>query len=306
MAENIGFIGLGIMGRPMALNLIKAGHRLWVYARRADSMQPLADAGAQACSTPAEVAAQADVVFTMVADTPDVEQVMLGDDGILGGATPGTVVVDMSTISPSATRRIAARLADAGADMLDAPVSGGERGAIDGTLSIMVGGKEETFQRVQPLFEVLGKNIVHVGDHGAGQVAKCCNQVVVAQTIAAVAEGLLLATAAGVDPARVRQALMGGFAGSRILEVHGQRMLDHDYNPGFKAKLHQKDMRIAMESAYEMGIPLNGAAVAAQYMNALVGAGKGELDSSAIATILEDACGIRINVGHGADLSSEF
>jgi 2-hydroxy-3-oxopropionate reductase len=295
MAETIGFIGLGIMGKPMALNLIKGGRRLCVHARRAESMAPLVEAGASALDSPAAVAEQADIIFTMVSDTPDVEQVILGERGILSKGRRGSVVVDMSTISPTATRRMANQLAGAGIEMLDAPVSGGERGAIDGTLSIMVGGKEETFQRVLPLFQLVGKNIVYIGDNGAGQVTKLCNQIVIAQTVAAVAEGFILATAAGVDPTRVRQALLGGFAGSKVLEVHGQRMLDHDFKPGFKAKLHQKDMRIAMETAHEIGIPLPGAAVATQYVNALVGSGRGELDSAALATILEQASGIVIN-----------
>jgi 2-hydroxy-3-oxopropionate reductase len=295
MAETIGFIGLGIMGKPMALNLIKGGRRLCVHARRAESMAPLVEAGASALDSPAAVAEQADIIFTMVSDTPDVEQVILGERGILSKGRRGSVVVDMSTISPTATRRMANQLAGAGIEMLDAPVSGGERGAIDGTLSIMVGGKEETFQRVLPLFQLMGKNIVYIGDNGAGQVTKLCNQIVIAQTVAAVAEGFILATAAGVDPTRVRQALLGGFAGSKVLEVHGQRLLDHDFKPGFKAKLHQKDMRIAMETAHEIGIPLPGAAVATQYVNALVGSGRGELDSAALATILEQASGIVIN-----------
>jgi 2-hydroxy-3-oxopropionate reductase len=295
MAETIGFIGLGIMGKPMALNLIKGGQRLCVHARRAESMAPLVEAGASALDSPAAVAEQADIIFTMVSDTPDVEQVILGERGILSKGRRGSVVVDMSTISPTATRRMANQLAGAGIEMLDAPVSGGERGAIDGTLSIMVGGKEETFQRVLPLFQLMGKNIVYIGDNGAGQVTKLCNQIVIAQTVAAVAEGFILATAAGVDPTRVRQALLGGFAGSKVLEVHGQRLLDHDFKPGFKAKLHQKDMRIAMETAHEIGIPLPGAAVATQYVNALVGSGRGELDSAALATILEQASGIVIN-----------
>lgn len=282
MSGSIGFIGLGIMGLPMAMNLVSAGHRLVVHARRAESMAPLVQAGANACESPAAVAWQCDVVFTMVSDTPDVEQVMLGERGVIEGIQPGGIAVDMSTISPSATRDIAARLAERGADMLDAPVSGGDIGAINGTLSIMVGGSESAFERVLPLFEVLGRNIVHVGRSGAGQVCKACNQIVVAQTIAAVGEALLLAEASGVDGAKVRESLLGGFAGSRILEVHGQRMLDDNYAPGFKSRLHQKDMRIVQEAAQELGIALPGAAQVAQYLNALVGQGLGELDSAAV------------------------
>lgn len=299
MAENIGFIGLGIMGRPMALNLLKGGHRLWVYARRPESMEPLVQAGATPCRTPAEVAEQTGFIFTMVSDTPDVEEVILGENGVLAGARPGAVVVDMSTISPTATVRIAHRLAEAQVHMLDAPVSGGERGAIDGTLSIMVGGKPEVFERVRPLFELLGKNIVHIGDHGAGQITKMCNQLVIAQTVAAVAEAFILATAAGVDPARVRQALLGGFANSRVLEVHGQRMLERNFTPGFKARLHQKDMRIALETAQQLGIAAPGTALATQYINALVGAGHGELDSSAMAMIIERLA--NVTIGAAAD-----
>ena len=282
MTETIGFVGLGIMGRPMALNLVRAGHTLAVHARRAESMAPLAEAGAATCDTPADVARRATIIFTMVADTPDVEEVILGDGGIIEGVRPGSVVVDMSTISPSATRAMAERLREAGAQMLDAPVSGGDIGARDGTLSIMVGGEPGAFERVRPLFEILGGNVVHIGGNGAGQVCKACNQVVVAQTITGIGEALLLAEASGVDGARVREALLGGFAGSRILEVHGRRMLDDDYAPGFKASLHQKDMRIVLETAHELGLALPGAAQVAQYLNTLVGAGDGELDSAAV------------------------
>ena len=287
---NIAFIGLGIMGRPMALNLLRAGHRLFVHARRAESMAPLIEAGAVGCSNPAQAARQAEVVFTMVSDTPDVEQVILGtgaDDGVLAGAAAGTLVVDMSTISPSATRNLAARISEQGAEMLDAPVSGGEAGAVAGTLSIMVGGSAAAFARVRPLFEVLGKNIVHVGANGAGQVAKGCNQVVIAQTLLGVGEAFMLAKASGVDPAKVREALLGGFANSRVLEVHGQRLLEGNYVPGFKARLHQKDMRIVLETAQALGIGLPGTAQFAQFLNALVGQGMGELDSSAVFGLQE-------------------
>jgi len=282
MTEAIGFIGLGIMGRPMALNLIKAGHRLAVHARREASMEPLQQAGAEPCSSPAEVARRASILFTMVSDTPDVEQVIVGDNGVIDGVHAGAIVVDMSTISPSATRAMAERLHEAGAEMLDAPVSGGDVGAIAGTLSIMVGGPRAAFERVRPLFEALGKNVVHVGGHGAGQVCKACNQVVIAQTIAGVGEAILLASASGVDAGKVREALLGGFANSRVLEVHGRRMLEDNYAPGFKAALHQKDMRIVLEAAHELGIALPGAAHVAQLINALVGQGLGELDSAAV------------------------
>jgi len=287
MAERVGFIGLGIMGRPMALNVLRAGWDLAVHARRPESMEPLAAAGAATCASPAEVARHADILFTMVADTADVEQVILGPEGVIEGASPGAVLVDMSTISPAVTRTIAARLRERGLAMLDAPVSGGEAGAIAGTLSIMVGGAAEVFDRVRPLFAALGRNIVHVGGSGAGQVCKSCNQIVVGATIVGVAEAILLARASGVDPARVREALLGGFAASRILEVHGQRMIDGNFAPGFKARLHQKDMRIVGESALELGLALPSAATIAQYLNALVGQGLGEEDSAAIYKVLE-------------------
>ena len=287
---DIAFIGLGIMGRPMALNLLRAGHRLFVHARRAESMAPLIEAGAVGCSNPAQAARQAEVVFTMVSDTPDVEQVILGtgaDDGVLAGVAAGTLVVDMSTISPSATRNLAARISEQGAEMLDAPVSGGEAGAVAGTLSIMVGGSMAAFARARPLFEVLGKNIVHVGANGAGQVTKGCNQVVIAQTLLGVGEAFMLAKASGVDPAKVREALLGGFANSKVLEVHGQRLLEGNYVPGFKARLHQKDMRIVLAAAQELGVDLPGTAQFAQFLNALVGQGMGELDSSAVFRLQE-------------------
>jgi len=304
MPEQIGFIGLGIMGRPMALNLLRAGHALSVHARRAESMAPLVAAGASACASPAEVARRATLIFTMVADTPDVEAVILGtgathgaipsgndsgtgvsattEQAVIAGLQPGTLVVDTSTIAPAATRTIGAQLRAAGADLLDAPVSGGETGAIDGTLSIMAGGSDAAFARALPLLQVLGANIVHIGGPGAGQVCKACNQIVVAATMAGIGEALLLATASEVDGAKVRAALLGGFAGSRILEVHGQRMLDGAYQPGFKASLHQKDMRIVLETAHALGLALPGAAQVAQYLNALVGQDQGELDSAAI------------------------
>ncbi|HQS83270.1 MAG TPA: NAD(P)-dependent oxidoreductase, partial [Thiobacillus sp.] len=224
---NIAFIGMGIMGRPMAVNLRKAGHTVFVHGRRPETMAQPVEAGCAGCATIAEAAAQADIIIVMVSDTPDVEQVLFGDHGVAAGAKPGSVVVDMSTISPTATRGFAEKLQARGIDMLDAPVSGGEVGAINATLSIMVGGKPEVFARVMPVFEALGKNIVWVGSNGAGQVAKASNQIVVAVTIEGVAEALTFARKNGVDPARVRDALMGGFAGSRILEVHGKRMLDN-------------------------------------------------------------------------------
>ncbi|HBE92964.1 MAG TPA: 2-hydroxy-3-oxopropionate reductase [Gammaproteobacteria bacterium] len=293
--EMIGFIGLGIMGCPMALNLRRAGYPMRVWARRTEMMYPLIDAGAALCESPADVAAGANIVITNVSDTPDVEQVVLGANGVIETAAAGSVVVDMSTILPSATRAIADVLAERSIDMLDAPVSGGEKGAIDGTLSVMVGGKAEVYERVLPVFEVLGSNIVHIGDHGAGQVTKACNQTVIAQTIAAVGEALILAKAADVNPAKVREALLGGFAGSRVLDNHGARMIAHDFKPGFKSCLHQKDMRIVLETAHELGIALPGAALASQLINALVGNGGGEEDSCAILRLQEQLANVDIS-----------
>lgn len=283
----LGFVGLGIMGGPMARRLQQAGHQVCVFGRRSETMQPLVSHGCNAAGTPREVAERSEVIFTMVSDTPDVEAVILGDFGLIEGAQNGSIIVDMSSIAPLATQRLAKKLAERSVDMLDAPVSGGEIGAIEGTLSIMVGGKAAVFERVKPLFEIMGKNIVHVGEHGAGQTAKLCNQIVVAMTIAAISEAFLLADKAGVDAARVRQALMGGFAGSRIMEVHGQRMLDNNFKPGFKADLHRKDLKNAMETARELGLALPGTAMVAQLMNALVGAGDGGLDSAAMLKVLE-------------------
>lgn len=292
MSMNIGLIGPGIMGRPMALNLLKSGYKLWAYARRAEALQALAAAGATACATPAEVAAQADIIFIIVSDTPDVEAVIFGEQGLIHKARGGSVIVDMSTISPTATKVFAERLAAKGIAMLDAPVSGGETGAINGTLSIMVGGKADVFERVQPLFACMGKNIVHIGDHGAGQVAKSCNQIVVSVTIEAVAEALTFARKNGVDAAKVREALLGGSANNRILEVHGQRMLDNNFKPGFKVGLHQKDMRIVMETAHQLGVALPAAALVTQHLNALKGAGDAELDSSAVVKVIARMSGV--------------
>ncbi len=289
---NVAFIGLGIMGRPMALNLLRAGHALWVHGRRPETMAPLAEAGATACASPAEAARHAEVSIVMVSDTPDVEQVIFGDFGIVHGARAGSAVVDMSTISPGAARAFAAELRQGGVEMLDAPVSGGEAGAIAATLSIMAGGRPEVFERVRPLFEAMGRNIVLVGGNGAGQVAKACNQVVIAATLQGVAEALTLARRSGVDAARVREALMGGFAGSRILEVHGKRMIERDFRPGFKSRLHQKDLNIVMQAARELGLALPGAALSMQYMNALVGSGDGEFDSAALVKIVERMSGL--------------
>ncbi|MBW7860028.1 MAG: 2-hydroxy-3-oxopropionate reductase [Rhodocyclaceae bacterium] len=287
----VGFIGLGLMGRPMALNLLKAGNVLHVWSRRRESMEPLLAAGAQACANAAELAGNVEVVISMVADAPDVERVALGPDGVADGARPGLIFVDMSTIAPAAAQSISARLAERGVTMLDAPVSGGEVGAIDGTLTIMVGGDEVDFRRVLPLFEAMGKTVSLIGGSGAGQVAKACNQILTGVGVAAVAEALNFAQRAGVDPVRVREALMGGFAYSRILENHGKRMLDRNFRPGFKAWMHQKDMRIVMEEAHRLGLALPSAAATAQMFNAMVGSGLGEEDSVAMLKLLERMSG---------------
>ena len=287
MTDKLGFIGLGIMGLPMSLNLRRAGFEVAVYNRSPARAAPLKDAGAKLCATPQEVAENADVIFICVSDTPDVEGVLFGEGGVIHGAKAGSVVVDMSTISPEATRGFAEKLAAKGIGMIDSPVSGGESGAIAGTLSIMAGGKPEVFARVKPYFEKMGKNIVLVGDSGAGQVAKACNQIVIAVAIEGVAEALLLAEKSGVDGAKVREALMGGFAGSKVLEIHGNRMLSNDFKPGFKAKLHRKDMGIVMETAKKAGLALPAATIATLHMDAVLKNGDGELDSSAIFKVLK-------------------
>lgn len=286
--QKIGFIGLGIMGKPMAHNLMKEGHELSVYARRPETLNSLIEAGAKTYSSPKELAAHVDVIITMVGATTDVEEVLFGKNGIVHTAKPGTIVIDMSTISASATQRFADLLAKKHIEMLDAPVSGGETGAITGSLSIMVGGKAEVLEKVRPLFAIMGKQVVHIGSNGAGQVAKACNQIIIAETILAVSEALRLAKSSGVDPAKVREALLGGFAGSRVLEIHGKRMLDEDYKPGFKASLHRKDMHLALEQAQQVGIDLPAANYAAQCLDRLVMKGHSELDSSAMHELAED------------------
>lgn len=287
----VGFIGLGLMGRPMALNLIKAGHRVHVWSRRRESMQPLLEAGAGDCENAAAVARRAAVTISMVADAPDVEQVALGPDGVADGAGAGHIHIDMSTIAPAAAQSIAARLAERGIVALDAPVSGGEPGAIAGTLTIMVGGDAEAFERVRPLFAAMGKSITRIGDAGAGQVAKACNQILTGVGVASVAEALNFASKSGVDGARVREALLGGFAYSRILENHGQRMLERSFRPGFKAWMHQKDMRIVMDEAHRLGLALPTAAATMQLFNAMAGSGMGEDDSVAMLALLERMSG---------------
>jgi 2-hydroxy-3-oxopropionate reductase len=282
----VGYIGLGIMGRPCVINLLKAGFDVTVWARRQDAAAALIDAGAHWAPSVAELAAQVDVLVTNVSDTVDVEQILLAEDGVASTARAGLVCVDMSTISPIGARDIAAKLAARGVAFLDCPVSGGEVGAINGTLTIMVGGDAAALDKVRPVLAAMGKTITHIGDSGAGQVAKACNQIAVGVGIAAVAEVMKLAQACGVDPAPVRQALLGGFAGSKVLDVHGQRMIDDNYAPGFKAKLHQKDMGIVLDTARELGIRLPEAERVAGLISQLVAGGEGELDSSAIARLI--------------------
>lgn len=286
--ERVGFIGLGTMGKPMARNLIRAGYPLTVHNRSRGAVEELAKEGAQTATSPKEVAASSDIIITVLPDSPDVEVVVTGEQGIFEGARPGMLVIDMSTISPVVARRLAGDAQTRGVDMLDAPVSGGEVGAINGNLSIMVGGKKEAFDRALPLFQAMGKNIVHIGEAGAGQVTKAANQIVVALTIEAVSEALVLAAQAGVDPAKVRQALLGGFAQSRILDVHGQRILDRNFKPGFRTNLHFKDLGIALATGKEYKVPLPATAHAHQMMNALLASGKGDLDHSVLFTLIEE------------------
>ncbi|WAC75059.1 2-hydroxy-3-oxopropionate reductase [Roseateles sp. SL47] len=286
MSTNIGFIGLGIMGAPMALRLAQGGHRLFVHTR-SNVPADLVAAGATVLTSAAEVARQADVIFTMVPDTPDVELVLFGAGGVAEGLSKGKTVVDMSSISPMATKDFAARIEALGAAWLDAPVSGGEVGAKAGTLSIMVGGKPETFERIQPLFALMGKNITLVGGAGAGQTTKVANQIIVALNIAAVSEALVFASKAGADPAKVREALMGGFASSRILEVHGERMIKRTFNPGFRIGLHQKDLNLALQSAKALSLSLPNTANTAQLMQACAAQGWDQLDHSALVKAVE-------------------
>jgi 2-hydroxy-3-oxopropionate reductase len=282
----LGWIGLGIMGAPMAGHLRAAGHELFVNTR-SSVPQALLDAGAVACKTPGDVARQADVIFTMVPDTPDVATVLFGEHGVASALTQGKTVVDMSSIAPIETQAFAKKVEATGADWLDAPVSGGEVGAKAASLTIMVGGKDEVFARVQPLLALMGKNITHVGPAGAGQVTKVANQIIVALNIAAVGEALVFASKAGADPARVRQALMGGFASSRVLEVHGERMIKRTFNPGFRIKLHQKDLNLALQGARALGVALPNTATTAQLMQACAANGGADSDHSALVQALE-------------------
>jgi 2-hydroxy-3-oxopropionate reductase len=280
----VGFIGLGVMGRPMALHLHKAGHELAVWARRPDSV---GDLPARVCATPAELGRCCEVVFTVITSSADVEGVALGEHGLIEGMAPGSVLVDCSTIAPEAARKIAAQLAGKGIHMLDAPVSGGAQGAIDATLAIMAGGDSAVLERVRPLLDSLGKRIVHVGPNGAGQVAKACNQMIMVAAIQAAAEAMRLAAAAGVDCAKVRQALSGGSAASRVLDVMGERMVRRDFSAGIEARLHHKDFGLVMEAARQSGVPVPLAAVVGQQLNALMAQGWGRDDTASLLRVLE-------------------
>ena len=282
----LGFIGLGIMGAPMAGHLVAAGHQVFINTR-SKIPEELANSAAIPCSSPAEVANKADIIITMVPDTPDVEKVLFGESGIASGLSKGKIVVDMSSISPIATKEFAKQINALGCEYLDAPVSGGQLGAKGATLTIMVGGSEETFAKVKPVFELMGKNITLVGGNGAGQITKVANQIIVALNIEAVAEALVFASKAGADPAKVREALMGGFASSKILEVHGERMIKRTFDPGFRIELHQKDLNLALNSARALGVSLPNTATAQELFNSCSAHGGKAWDHSAMVKALE-------------------
>lgn len=294
MLEPVGFIGLGVMGRPMALNLVKAGFSLVVHSRSRPSVERLVEAGAADATSPADVARRSDVIITMLPDTPDVRLVLAGPSGVFEGLRPSSVVIDMSTISPLATRELAAEVSAMGAALLDAPVSGGEIGAINGTLSIMVGGDAVALERVRPVLNAMGspERVVHIGPTGAGQICKACNQIAIGGALATVSEAFALARKAGVDPAKVRQALLGGFAASRVLEVHGERILQRNYVPGFRTRLYHKDMGLALETARAHDVPMPVSSAVQQLVNAMMAAGQADQDYSALATVLFDLAGL--------------
>lgn len=292
--ERIGFIGVGIMGKPMVQNLMKAGYPLIVHDLNRGPVDELVEQGATAATSSKEVAENSDVVITMLPDSPDVDQAVFGSGGVQEGIQSGSLFVDMSSIAPGTSQKIYESLKTKGVESLDAPVSGGEVGAIAGTLSIMVGGPDEAFKRASPLFEIMGKNIVHIGDPGAGQVTKACNQIVVGLTIQAVAEALTLARKCNVDPAKVRDALLGGFAQSKILELHGKRILDRNFEPGFRIVLHRKDLGVALQTGRELSLPLFLTSQVAELMNSLIAQGKGNLDHSALALLVEQYGNVEI------------
>ena len=293
---NIGFIGLGIMGTPMAGHLVSNGHTLYTYSQT-PIPSSLIEAGANVCANSADVASKADVIIVMVPDTPHVEDVLFGETGVAKGLSAGKIVVDMSSISPVATKDFASRINALGCEYLDAPVSGGEVGAKAGSLTIMVGGSEAAFDKVKPLFQLMGKNITLVGGNGDGQITKVANQIIVALTIEAVGEALLLAAKAGADPARVREALMGGFAASRILEVHGERMVKRTFDPGFRIELHQKDLNLALTTARQLGVALPSTAIAQELFNTCAAHGGGNWDHSAMVRALEIMSNFAIGQG---------
>lgn len=290
MAEKVGFIGLGIMGRPMAKNLMEAGYELVVHNRSPEKAEELAKEGnATAAASPVQVAQACDIVITMLPDSPDVEAVVAGEGGVLEGIRDGALLVDMSTISPVVTKELSEMVREKGASMLDAPVSGGDVGAIEGALSIMVGGSEEDFERARPLFDVMGKAATHVGPIGAGQVVKACNQIVVALTIEAVSEALVLGSKGGVKPEKLVEALSGGLAGSAVMEAKKEKFFSHDFEPGFRIELHHKDLGIALAAGREYGVALPATAIVDQMLEALKAKGRGESDHSALLTLLEEA-----------------
>jgi 2-hydroxy-3-oxopropionate reductase len=284
--SNVGFVGLGIMGKPMAANLMKGGHTLYLFSRSGVAAE-LTAAGGVACGSAKEVAQEADFIITMVPDTPDVEKALFAPGGVAEGLSKGKVVVDMSSISPFETKAFAERINQLGCEYVDAPVSGGEVGAKNASLTIMVGAGERTFEKVKPLFELMGKNITLVGGNGAGQTCKVANQIIVALNIEAVAEALLFASKAGADPAKVRQALMGGFAASRVLEVHGERMIKRTFEPGFRIELHQKDLNLTLANARKLGVSLPNTATAQELFNACSAHGGAKWDHSGMVRALE-------------------
>jgi 2-hydroxy-3-oxopropionate reductase len=288
MAERVGFVGLGIMGKPMATNLMDAGYKLTVHNRSPEKANELGEAGASVANSPKEVAENADIIITMLPDSPQVSEVVAGEEGVLEGITEGSLIVDMSTISPVVTEELSEAVKEKGASMLDAPVSGGDVGAIEGTLSIMVGGEQADFHRAKPLFEAMGKTITHVGPVGAGQVTKAANQVVVALTIEAVCEALVLGSAGGVAPEKILDVLSGGLAGNKVMEVKREKFLSHRFDPGFRSELHHKDLGIALAAGREYGVVLPVTAVVYQMFEALIARGRGGWDHSALLTLVED------------------
>jgi len=297
VSERIGFVGLGVMGKPMARNLLRAGHEVVAFTRDAGVLAEVVGEGAEQGGGASDVAARSDVIVTMLPNSAVVAEVVLGEGGVLEGARPGSLVIDMSTIDPSVSRRLADAGRERGVAVLDAPVSGGDVGAKQGTLSIMVGGEAGDFARAEPVFAALGKTIVHVGPHGAGQVVKACNQIVVAITYAAVSEALVLGSKAGVDPARILDVLSGGLAANRIMEVRRRNLLEHDFTPGFKIDLHHKDLTIALDAGGENGVPLPLTATVQQMFRILRANGQGSDDHSALLTLIESWAHHRIGSG---------